>query len=389
MIKCGKIVAASLFSGEKVQMRRIRKGGKCMRKLYIDNIRWITVVLVVLYHVIYMFNGIETFGVIGPFFKVQYQDAFLYLVYPWFMLLLFVVSGMSARYALDRQTSREFIRNRTRKLLVPSTLGLLGFWWILGYYNMLMSGALETMAAVPKPVTYVIMAVSGVGPLWYIQMLWVFSVLLIWVRKVEKDRLWKPGEKATVPVLLLLAIAVWAAAQILNTPVIVVYRFGIYGLGFFLGYFIFSHEKVMEKLQNCWLFLLVCALALAVLFTVIYRGKPYAEHSVLDTLLCNLFAWIAVLAALAVMKKWGDFSNAFTRWMSQKSWGLYLFHYLFIAMTAYGLTMYAKNLPVPVIYLCVAAAGFAGAYLAYEIISRIPVLRWLICGMGGNKDVCR
>ena len=389
MIKCGKIVAASLFSGEKVQMRRIRKGGKCMRKLYIDNIRWITVVLVVLYHVIYMFNGIETFGVIGPFFKVQYQDAFLYLVYPWFMLLLFVVSGMSARYALDRQTSRKFIRNRTRKLLVPSTLGLLVFWWILGYYNMLMSGALETMAAVPKPVTYVIMAVSGVGPLWYIQMLWVFSVLLIWVRKVEKDRLWKPGEKATVPVLLLLAIAVWAAAQILNTPVIVVYRFGIYGLGFFLGYFIFSHEKVMEKLQNCWLFLLVCALALAVLFTVIYRGKPYAEHSVLDTLLCNLFAWIAVLAALAVMKKWGDFSNAFTRWMSQKSWGLYLFHYLFIAMTAYGLTMYAKNLPVPVIYLCVAAAGFAGAYLAYEIISRIPVLRWLICGMGGNKDVCR
>ena len=31
-----------------------------MRKLYIDNIRWITVVLVVLYHVIYMFNGCRT-----------------------------------------------------------------------------------------------------------------------------------------------------------------------------------------------------------------------------------------------------------------------------------------------------------------------------------------
>ena len=65
--------------------------------------------------------------------------------------------------------------------------------------------------------------------------------------------------------------------------------------------------------------------------------------------------------------------------------GLYLFHYLFIAMTSYGLTMYAKHLPVPVIYLCVAAAGFAGAYLAYEMISRIPVLRWLICGMGERR----
>ena len=84
-----------------------------MRKLYIDNIRWITVVLVVLYHVIYMFNGIETFGVIGPFSDVQYQDAFQYIVYPWFMLLLFAVSGMSARYELVRRSEKEFIKKRT------------------------------------------------------------------------------------------------------------------------------------------------------------------------------------------------------------------------------------------------------------------------------------
>ena len=53
-----------------------------MRKYYLDNIRWMTVVLVVIYHVIYMFNGVQLFGVIGPFSKVQYQDVFLYLVYP-------------------------------------------------------------------------------------------------------------------------------------------------------------------------------------------------------------------------------------------------------------------------------------------------------------------
>ena len=170
----------------------------------------------------------------------------------------------------------------------------------------------------------------------------------------------------------------------------VVYRFGIYGLGFFLGYFIFSHDEVMERLEKCWLLLLVCALVLAIAFTVIYWGKPYAEHSVLDTPLCNVFAWITVLAVLAVMKKWGDFSNAFTDWMGKKSWGLYLFHYLFIAMASYYLTMYVKNLPVPMVYLCVAVAGFAGSYLAHAIISHIPVLRWLICGMGGKKkDVCR
>ena len=71
-----------------------------MRKRYLDNIRWITVVLVVLYHVIYMFNSVGVQGGIGSFKEVQYQDAFLYVLYPWFMLLLFVVSGMSASSSL-------------------------------------------------------------------------------------------------------------------------------------------------------------------------------------------------------------------------------------------------------------------------------------------------
>ena len=68
-----------------------------MRKTYVDNIRWMTVVLVVMYHVLYMFNSVGIGGAIGPLMPVQVQDAFLYAVYPWFMLLLFVVSGMCAR----------------------------------------------------------------------------------------------------------------------------------------------------------------------------------------------------------------------------------------------------------------------------------------------------
>ena len=54
------------------------KGGTYMRKTYIDNIRWMTVVIVVIYHVFYMFNGVVTSGVIGPFTSVQYQDSYLY-----------------------------------------------------------------------------------------------------------------------------------------------------------------------------------------------------------------------------------------------------------------------------------------------------------------------
>ena len=35
---------------------------------------WITVCIVVIYHVIYMYNGVQPFGVIGPFKEQQLQE---------------------------------------------------------------------------------------------------------------------------------------------------------------------------------------------------------------------------------------------------------------------------------------------------------------------------
>ena len=81
--------------------------------------------------------------------------------------------------------------------------------------------------------------------------------------------------KANLPVLLCLTPVIWGAAQILNTPVIVVYRFGIYGTGFLLGYFIFSHDAVMERLEKWWLPLSLVVLGLGIGFVTVFWGEPY------------------------------------------------------------------------------------------------------------------
>ena len=356
-----------------------------MRKTYLDNVRWITVVLVVIYHVIYMYNGVTRYGVIGPFRDFQPQDTFLYLVYPWFMLLLFVVSGMAARFELERKNSKDFFRARTRKLLVPSTIGLVVFQWILGYYNMQISGAFEQMGVLPKPVLFLIMAVSGIGPLWYIQMLWFLILVLLLVRKIEKDRLYRLGEKTNCIVLFLFVFLIYGAAQVLNTPVIVVYRFGIYGTGFFIGYFVMSHDCVMERLEEHWILFTAAGFIAGLVFTKLYWGQSYPDHEVLDTFCCNAFAWMGTLGVVAFMKKWENFENCFSRWMSKQSWGLYIFHYLPIAATAYYLKKYLPDLAPLAVYLLTATAGFAGALVLYEIISRIPVLRWCVLGIKGEK----
>ena len=70
--------------------------------------------------------------------------------------------------------------------------------------------------------------------------------------------------------------------------------------------------------------------------------------------------------------------------MNRKAWGLYLFHYLPLAVCAWYLHLYTKLSPVSM-YLLVGVAAFGGALILYEIIRRIPVLRWCVCGIGGGK----
>lgn len=353
-----------------------------MRKTYIDNIRWITVSIVVIYHVIYMFNGVTLHGVLGPFSDHQPQDMFQYIVYPWFMVLLFTISGMSARFYLEKHTDKEFIRTRTRKLLVPSTLGLLLGGWIMGYYNMLISGAFDNPYPLPAPIFFLIMCASGTSVLWFVQLLWVYCMLLVLIRKFEKDRFYELCGRSNCIVLAALTLVIWGAAQILNTPMIVVYRIGIYGAAFFIGYFVLSHEEVMERLENRWIIFSALAVIAGIAFVAWFWGRaPYPEHVVLDTPLCNGYAWFATLGILAFMKKWGGFENRFTKWMIKESWGLYVFHYLFIAMSAWYLHVYAPGMPPVLVYILVGISGFAGGILLYEIVRRIPVIRWFILGI--------
>ena len=85
------------------------------RKHFLDNIRWVTVLLVLLYHVVYFYNNKGVFGGIGGWVddpKAQPQDVVMYLLYPWFMMLLFLVAGISSRYALGKITPADCLHPR-------------------------------------------------------------------------------------------------------------------------------------------------------------------------------------------------------------------------------------------------------------------------------------
>ena len=359
-----------------------------MRKHWIDNLRWVTVLLVLLYHVIYFYNNKGVFGGVGGFGDgPQYQDTLMYILYPWFMPLLFLLAGISARYALERHTAKGWFKSRTRKLLVPATIGLLVFQWMTGYFNTHVGGT-DVMAAVPQPIKYFMWAVSGIGPLWFIQDLWFFSLILLVIRKIDrKDRLYAWCGKLSGVWVILLGILFWLGEQtLIFNPrpesldgLYNLYKPVFYFISFLLGYYIFCRDEVQEMLGRAWIWLMAAAVISGALLTITTFGQNNTIPQYLATPLNNLYGWLMCLAMMGWFKCKFDKTNAFAGYMTRSSFGLYIVHYLVIASLGYMMKVYTQ-LPPVAMYAILTVAVFTLSPLLYEVLRRIPIIKWCVLG---------
>lgn len=356
------------------------------RKNYIDNIRWITVCIVIVYHIIYIFNCsgvISNFNVRG----IPQLDTLLAFVYPWFMCLLFIIAGMSSRFALQKRTAKEFISERTKKILIPSIAGIFAYGWISGFVtNQYVDMFAHSEVPVPVLLKYIIYSMMGIGPMWFAHVLFVASVLLLLVRQLDKeDKFWTLCGKTNFIVLALLTVLVWASSLILNTPLITVYRFGIYLTMFFMGYFIFSHDEVIEKLKKIAIPMGIAATVMGIIYAAVYYGKNYADNAVLMKPFTNLYLWTAVLAVLGLGARFLNFKNKFTAYMTVNNFSFYLLHYSVVVFLGYVTVTYL-NLPFTINYLLILSGTIIILPLITELLKRIPIIRSLVLGIYQKKN---
>ena len=356
------------------------------RKHYIDNIRWVTILVVILYHVIYNFNTVGVIKNIGMD-GIPQLDAFLTFVYPWFMCLLFVVGGMSARYSLERRGGKAFAKERAARLLVPSIAGVFLLGWITSWVtNQYVDMFMGNGNLIPGPIKYIIYCLMGIGPLWFAHELFLASMVLLLIRAIDKkDKLWELGGKAKLWILLLLVVVVWGSSWILNTPLIEVYRNGIYIFMFLLGYYVFSHEEVTDQLARFKLPLMIVALAAGVAYTIVYYGENYTTRECLHSFFTNAYAWIMILAILGCFKAWCNKETKFSHYMTVRNFGFYVLHYPVLIIIAYLVTTYLQ-LPMILNYIVILVLEIICLPLIYEGIHRIPVVRFLILGEGKKKE---
>ena len=360
-----------------------------MRKHWIDNLRWVTVLMVLLYHVVYFYNNKGVFGGVGGFGDgPQYQDALMYVLYPWFMPLLFLLAGMSARYSLERHSAREWFRSRTRKLLVPSTIGLLVFHWMVGYFNTVVAARQGVFDGVPTAGKYLIMAISGIGPLWFIQVLWLLCLVLLLVRALDrKDLFWNWCGKAGIMPIVLMGLLFWLGEQTLvfnPRPESLdglwnLYKPVFYLVPFLLGYFVFSHDEVQDRVGKSWPYLMAAAVISGAVLVVTTFGQNNTTPQYLASPLNSIYGWLMCLAMIGWFKTQFDKTSTFAGYMTRSSFGLYIVHYLVIASFGYMMYHYTQ-LPPVAMYAILTVAVFVLSPILYEIVRCIPVIRWCVLG---------
>ena len=349
-----------------------------MRKPFLDNLRYGIVLSVAVYHVFYQFNSV---GVITNVLisGIPALDAPLYVLYPWFMAALFMISGICARYSLEKQTGKQYLKGKVRRQLIPSIaiIFLIGWstGWVTDQYANIFGGG-----QVPGFAKYLVWCMSGIGVLWFLHELLLCEVVLVLIRKLDKkDWLWQLGGKANFPVICLLVLGMWGSAYILNTPVIEVYRNGFYLFCFLAGYILFSHEQIQSLLAKWAPCMLAVSGVLAVVYTVHFWGQNYAALNNLKAPLTNLYAWFACLGVLGAGKRWLDQETAFTRYMAGRSFGIYVLHNPLLVLLAWAMDK-LLHFPVWSMYLLLPVLLALLLPPLIALIKRIPVLRTLVLG---------
>ena len=338
------------------------------RKHYIDNLRVFTVLLLFPYHVFMIYNywG-EPWYIHGG--EIVSTSWFIHVGWQWMMPILFAVAGISTAWALQKRSMREYVKERVHKLLLPLLFG-----------TALIVPVQSFIAGIHfnNEVSYLnfftkFTDLSGYdggftpGHLWFILYLFVISMVCVPLILLAKKfpAVMKFAGKLPFPALLFIGILPLLIHPIGN---IGGKSIGEYAGYFLLGCFVLSHEAVLLKLER-WRFLLLGLSVLGLAETFL------TEHFFNEGICREFFTCFHIMALLGLSKRYLNFSNKPTAYLSKSSFGVYVFHQSWIVVVAFFVL---KIIDVPVLQiLIILPASVVLTFLTNEGLKRLPPFRWM------------
>jgi fucose 4-O-acetylase-like acetyltransferase len=372
------------------------------RLQFIDNLRWVMIVLVVSMH------AAVTYSHLGSWYFMEDPQppqavlvlfaAYQMFLQAFFMGLLFLIAGYFVPGAFDRKGFCNFLRDRVLRLGVPSLLYMLAIhpvtvYWLLRDFA---DHARPSLAKAYLPYLTTGRFLRGSGPMWFALTLLLFSAVYALCRKLNPKPLASEREAAlptnTQAIGLALAIGlctflvrIWQpiGTNILNMQLCF---FSQYILLFIAGIFAWRRDWLMRIPYRFGMRWLKAALAVGSLVWLGIILAALGTHT--EPKLFGGWSWqsaaisfwesfFCVGVCLGLIVLFRDIFNRqgkLARWLSDNCFSVYVFHPpLLIAVT---LAMRSLDAPKLAKFLLATVLGTVVTYVASSVVfRRIPLLK--------------
>lgn len=342
------------------------------RKHYVDNLRWMILLILIPYHAAQAWN---TWGEPNYMFFEGNQMISSIIVFfsPFFMPLLFVLAGISTKYALQKRTAGEYLIERVKRLLVPLLFGTISLMPVMCYIgdkfnNSYNEGFLNHYAVFFTKYTDLTGADGGFsfGQFWFLLYLFIISVVSLGIINLVKKCL-KESDK-NIPFWLVFALGL-PLPFLSNLLSIGGKSLAEYTYFFLVGYYVFADEKIVSKLEKCRLILFAIGFVACILNVYLFLWTNQ-EFKLINDIARYVSKWFMVIALIGLAKRHLNFSGSISGFMKKRSFLFYSYHFIWVVLFQYLLYGVLGNRTF-VLFVGTVEMSYVVTFICCEISIRI------------------
>lgn len=353
-----------------------------IRKNYIDNLRWMAILLLIPYHAAMAWNVWQEPNYL--FFNGnKIISSIIVFLSPYFMPILFLLAGISTKFALEKRSVKQYISDRAKKLLVPFLFGTLFLMPIMTYiadkFNFgYKENFFQHYGVFFTKFTDLTGADGGfsVGQFWFILYLFVISLIAIGVITLQKKVI--PECKKDTPLWLVcvLGVPLPLLSELLSIggKSLVEYTYI-----FLIGYYIFSNDNIISQIKKYKSIFLIIGLTASALNVYLFIWSDIQYH-ILNIIAKYISEWFMIIALLGIGKGCLNFKSKLSAYISQRSFAFYILHFVWVVLFQYLFADVLQN-NTALLYAIPILLAYCTTFISCELCLKIPFL----CSVMGIK----
>ena len=349
-----------------------------MRKYYVDNIRWIIILLLVPYHAAMAWN---VWGEPNYIYFESNKIISNIVVFfsPYFMPLMFLIAGISTRFALQKRTIGQYVLERTKRLLMPFIFGTMLIMPLMTYiadkFNYDYQGNLfQHYAVFFMRFTDLTGADGGfsVGQFWFILYLFLISLIAVGIILLQRKIMY--SKDIDIPLVL---IFLWGLPLPLLSELLSIGGKSLaeYSYVFLVGYYIFSNDGGINEVEK-WKWIFFCVGITATVFNVYMFIWSDTQHTLLNMIAKYVSEWFMINSFLGIGKRYLDFNGKISNYMSKNSYTFYIFHFIWVVLLQ-SLLFHVCSGNIILLYVLPVIFAYGATLLCCELCNRITFFSFL------------